>query len=180
MPAILSAALVASAVEVSRPFNSSAGAADQSEPPREYKLSDVAIYLSRGSCEGKCPVYTVAVQGGGMVAYEGEENVAVPGQYVAAISPQAVADLLDAVYATGFMDMRDRYLSSYSPAITDEGVVTLSLRGATGSPRSIVILTIGAYTKKVVFQPEHAPPDLVRLADLIDELTDSARWTTGG
>jgi hypothetical protein len=152
---------------------------DEAQPPRHYKLSEVFISITRGSCEGECPIYTVAVHGGGMVAYQGEENVATTGQQVEMISPQAVENLLNAVYSAGFMDMRDSYLSSIAPKVTEGGVVILEYRGATGSPRSILILTIGGYTKQVVFQPEHAPSDLVKLADLIDELTGSAKWTKG-
>lgn len=149
------------------------------QPPREYRLSEVYISLSRGACESKCPVYTVIVHGGGMVAYQGEENVAIAGQQIAMISPQAVEELLEAAYAAGFADLQDKYLSSYSPTVTKDGVVIVSVRGATGSPRSILVLTIGDYSKRIVFQPEHAPADLVKLADLVDELADSARWTRG-
>jgi hypothetical protein len=157
----------------------SPGQPGASSPPREYRLSEVSISLSRGACDGFCPVYTVAVHGGGMVAYQGERNVAVSGQDIAMISSESVKDLLEAVYAAGFTDLRDRYLSGYSPTVTDEGTVILSYRGTTGSPRSILILTIGGYTKRVVFQAGYAPSDLVKLADIVDELTDSARWVKG-
>jgi hypothetical protein len=151
----------------------------EAQPPLEYRLGLVAITLTRGACEDGCPVYTVVAHGNGMVSYYGDENVSTIGQQIIMISPQAVKELLDAVYETGFMNMRDSYLSHYVPEINKNGAVTTSYRGATGSPRSIVIVTIERYSKQIVFQPEHAPSELIELADLIDELVHSDKMTKG-
>jgi hypothetical protein len=149
------------------------------QPPLEYKLSEVEISLSRGACDGFCPVYTVAVHGGGMVAYQGDRNVAVEGQDVAMISPEAVQGLLEAIYASGFLKMRDKHLSGHAPKVTDGGRVIVNYLGSMGSPRFIVIFSVRDYTKRVVFEEAHAPAELVELADRIDELTGSAKWVEG-
>jgi hypothetical protein len=148
--------------------------------PLEYKLSEAMITLSRGPCGGDCPVYNVAASGGGEIVYYGEGNVETTGEQFAPILREDFVRLLEAVYDAGFMGMRDSYLSGQAVTVGEGGTVMVEYLGATGEQRSILTVTVKGFVKRVVFQPRYAPEELERLADLIDELTRSGRWTGAG
>jgi hypothetical protein len=148
--------------------------------PLEYKLREAMVTLSRGPCDGNCPVYNVAASGGGEIVYYGERNVETTGEQFDQISREEFVRLLKAVYEIHFMDMRDNYLSGQTIAIREGGTVLVEYLGATAEQRSILTVTVKGFVKRVVFQPRYAPEELVKLADLIDELTRSGRWTGSG
>jgi uncharacterized membrane protein len=53
--------------------------------------SDTLIRLQRTSCYGPCPIYTVTIDAGGTVTYEGERSVRVVGRRTAQIETSTIA-----------------------------------------------------------------------------------------
>jgi hypothetical protein len=64
------------------------------DDPAAYKPEEVQVGLSRGSCFGPCPNYTVQIFGDGTVTYGGGGNVAVTGSREAKIAQVEVAKIV--------------------------------------------------------------------------------------
>jgi len=149
------------------------------KPPLEFRLEEFSVKLWRGPCAVGCPVYTVVVNGSGLVAYYGEDNVARPGEQLATIPRADVEEILDAVYEAGVLGMADKYLSRLEPRVTEGGTVILEYRGASGSARTVITIRIRDFQKRIVFQPEYAPRELVELAETVEEAAGTRVWTQG-
>lgn len=137
------------------------------EPKPESKLS-LVITLERTACMGRCPVYSVAIEGTGAVRFEGKQFVQHAGPHNANIPAAAVDSLVAELRAGGFFDLADRYAYG-APACG---------RYATDLPSAIVSVTVGDSTRRV--EHDHgctdAPPALAQLENRIDEVAGTATW----
>jgi hypothetical protein len=156
----------------------STGGEDTEEaiPPTTYKLEEVSFMLERGFCHGECPVYSVEVLGDGTVFYIGERHVHVEGQKSGFISREQVLELLDAFYEVGFSGLNGGYLSKHKAEMDGDGQVSVLLFVTKGTPRTVVTLRIGDYSKQVSYQSKYAPKELIDLAAFMDEVVDSRQW----
>ncbi len=59
------------------------------------QLGEVEIELTRTTCFGTCPAYTVQVSGSGVLTYTGEAFVKTKGTHTAVIDPQRLPPLLE-------------------------------------------------------------------------------------
>ena len=130
--------------------------------PDTSDLSKVSIKLTRSSCFGTCPDYSVTISGDGTVHYSGKYRVLIPGDHVSYIRPAAVRELLDQFRKANFFAARDRYRYN-----------------ATDLPTYVVSLTIGSQTKTVIDYygiKDGMPATITNLEDQIDKTADTARW----
>jgi hypothetical protein len=87
---------------------------------KDRDLSDIVITLKADAdhCYGaRCPVYSVSIDGGGTVTYEGVANVYVIGKRSYKISEAKVRKLVDEFYKIDFFSLKDTY-NDYSQAKT--------------------------------------------------------------
>ncbi len=133
--------------------------------------SSIVASLTRGPCRGFCPEYRVDVYRNGTVRYTGTRNVSSAGAQSAAISPDSVRALAQAIRSSDFARFDSAY--TYGSAgcgryVTDLPVVTL-------------VADMGTETKTVVHDPgcSGAPGFLRILAARIDSVTGTSRWIAG-
>lgn len=117
------------------------------------------ISLERTACFGTCPVYTLTVYSDGRVEYEGKDHVKEKGSRSSKIDEKLFLRLMKKVDEIGFFKLNDRY----------EGRVT-------DLPTRITTVTKDDVTK-TVRNYYGGPKGLHDLEQLIDEVTNSARWT---
>jgi hypothetical protein len=115
------------------------------------------IKLERTGCFGACPVYTVEIKNDGTVTYEGRANVAVQGKKTASISKEKIQDLFRRFEEAGVFEMIDRSLP-----IMD-------------APSVILEVKVGTQSRRVQdYRLEET--DVKKLAKLVDEVAETARW----
>jgi ankyrin repeat protein len=96
--------------------------------PAVKNLNTLRMSLSRTSCYGSCPAYSVEVRGNGDVFFRGGINVLVPGEHRSKISRHEVENLLDAFREADYFSLKDDYsqhmtdVPSYSTAIEFDGL----------------------------------------------------------
>lgn len=81
--------------------------------PRPSAAQRIA-QISRGSCEGTCPIYRVVVYSDGAVDYEGQDFVKVVGAVSDYLPPEDVAKLRQAFGDAGYMNLREKYVDGPS------------------------------------------------------------------
>ena len=133
---------------------------DQSNASSNH--DDVVITLERTPCFGTCPVYLLAIQGGGTVIYEGKDFVEVKGTAEKTISQDQIDKLVTEFEKADYFSLKDSYTE----------------RTITDAPTVITSIDINGKTKRI----EHyhgdftAPGKLTELEDRIDEIVDSKQW----
>jgi hypothetical protein len=83
----------------------------------------IRIALSRSSCFGPCPDYSVEIRGDGTVIYEGKRCVAVRGHHDGRILESRVDELFEQFKSAEFLSLRE----SYAALITDNPAYVISL-----------------------------------------------------
>jgi hypothetical protein len=131
---------------------------EKAQPKPQPPPSDVVVKLERTPCFGGCPVYTVSIDRGGNVTYEGKQAVRVKGRQVERIQASRVAALLETAERIGFFDFLDQYHSM--PDL----------------PSTIVTIVRDGRSKRVV-DYIGAPSELKDLEEQIDEIAGTKRWT---
>jgi len=131
--------------------------------PAAETNEDVVITLSRSSCFGFCPAYTVSITSDGLVTYEGGgDYVHVKGRQTARVSPEDVQRLVARFDEIGFDSLRDEYRA-----------------GVTDVPTYVVSIERNGRVKRVLdyFGLDVGMPRAVReLQDEIDRVAGTDRW----
>jgi hypothetical protein len=123
---------------------------------------DDFVELSRSSCYGTCPAYSVRVQADGKVLWDGGEYVEVRGKRQAQIGEGAARDLLKKFLTSEFWS----YCSGYS-------------RNATDLSSSEVSVKLAGKTREINDYGDSSPLPMRALMYEIDRATDSHRWRHG-
>jgi ankyrin repeat protein len=121
--------------------------------------------LSRGSCFGSCPAYTVEVRGTGEVHFTGESHVLVPGEHAAHLDPAIAACLFEAFRKADFWSLRPRYAAQ-----------------AFDLPTYQLTLSVGGKTKTVIDYLGRAvgmPKEVTDLENALDGAAETHRWIAG-
>lgn len=132
--------------------------------------------LERTGCFGPCPVYMLTILGDGTVKYIGSLWVGVEGAREDKISPEQVAILVNQFLRHRFFELADTYDGGEKVEFRDG---KYQRYGIGGGSETLVILSLElGQRRKRVFLRYRYPADLDHLAGLIDEVTQSKRWTT--
>lgn len=139
---------------------------DSVAPARDASVIEVT--LERTACLGGCAIYRLEMDASGLVRYEGIAFVDRTGVDSTRISPEQVRQVVDSAEALGYFALADSYR---------QGDVTCS-EYFPDSPSVIIGITADSLHKRVAV--DHGcmdfPPELRRLAELIDEVAGSTRW----
>jgi hypothetical protein len=125
-----------------------------------------AITLERTPCFGTCPVYKLTVHSSGRVEFEGKDFVREKGKRTKQISGRDFARLVKKIESIHFFALEKRY-DGKGPDGSGVTVTDLPTRKTT--------VTKGGESKTVE-NYFRGPPGLKELEELIDEVTNSARW----
>jgi len=110
--------------------------------PAARAQDPVRITMTRSTCFGVCPAYTVTMRGDGSVTYEGIAHVRVTGKQAWSIDPVAVLTLARDIETAGFFEMKDEYTALVSDLPTTTVTVTKGARSKTirefyGAPEAL-------------------------------------------
>jgi hypothetical protein len=75
----------------------------------EQLAKDTMIFMSKGSCLGRCPVYSITIFNNGRVKYDGVNNVAMEGIYESKLEGSTQADLRALIDKIDLVRMYNRY-----------------------------------------------------------------------
>lgn len=85
-------------------------------PPAQLTLpvepAQFSVELSGTACFGDCPTYTVSIDQAGEVRFVGEQCVARPGVFTQRVAPEAARALYDAIVASPYPRLGDRYVTA--------------------------------------------------------------------
>lgn len=129
----------------------------------------VAITLTRTTCFGTCPAYSVRITSDGRVDYEGTQFVRVVGRATTTIAPEAVAELVAEFDRIGYFGLNARYDTIVNPDGTTGTVTDL--------PTTTTSIRVGSRAKEVA-DYIGAPPALRRLERRIDEVAGTMGWVS--
>jgi hypothetical protein len=129
---------------------------DSVNPPHDY--ANALITLQRTACFGRCPDYSLQIDGKGKVMYQGNQFVAVKGAQTSQIEAQTVQALVDEFFKIDYFALQD----TFTEPITD-------------LPSTITSISIDG-KKKEVYDYAGAPESLKTLEAKIDEVANSAQW----
>jgi hypothetical protein len=129
---------------------------------------DVLIQLERKGCGGGCPVYSVTIDGEGVVTYDGGEFARVAGRQTDRIPVSAVTAILDTAERVGFFGLRNQYRVIENPDGTETHVTDLET--------AVVTITANGRSKQVE-DYLLAPEGLKQLEREIDSAARTKRWT---
>ena len=148
-----------------------------SHDPPAYKAEEVQVGLSRGSCFGPCPNYSVQIFGDGTVTYGGGQHVTVSGSREAKIPQVEVAKLVSEFLAARFFEMPDSYTGFRDGVRFEDGqFVREGLPTPPDGPTTTLNLRLGS-RRKIISIYGHYPDELRHLALLIDDLPVVRAWT---
>lgn len=139
-------------------------------PPREGPaMSDFSITMRRGACFGRCPQYTVTVNGAGQVDFFGKRFVGASGTHTHRADMDQLAPLLQQTQAV-FASIQDVVpgAASCRRHTTDMPQITLTLEDANGTR------TLRHYTGCA-----DAPAALLALEQQIDATANVTEWVSG-
>jgi hypothetical protein len=121
--------------------------------------------MSRGSCFGSCPVYTVTIHGNGTAEYSGEQGVNIKGNRSTAINSSQIKQLLSQLDHINFFSLEDTAFEKCND--TPSVAVSVSLDG-----RSKRVIS-DAYCVGAPLGPQ---AQLVSLTRQIDKAIGSEAW----
>jgi hypothetical protein len=123
------------------------------------------MMLSRTSCFGTCPDYSVEIRGDGTVIYEGNSCVVTQGHHDGHILESRVDELLERFKSAEFLSLKDHYLA----AATDLPTFTVSLK------YDAVSKTVTDYGGNLMGMPGA----MTDLENAIDDFAEITVWVYG-
>ena len=135
------------------------GCVRKAEP---FIQDELVIKLERTACFGKCPVYSLTINGNGTVVYEGKDFVKIKGVEETTVGPEIIDQLLQAFEEAGYFSLNDSYTGF----------------GKSDMPSAYTSISIGNNTKAVkhYLGDSSAPKKLTDLENKIDTIVNSAQW----
>ncbi len=131
---------------------------DEKNGGDEYTYPNALIEMTKTACFGRCPEYTINLDGKGNGLYKGIKNVDKIGNYEKNFSAEEVNGLITAFEKAKFWDFEDEYTAK----VTD-------------LPTTYISFTKGSQSKKIK-DYYGAPATLKALEKAVEELANSAGW----
>ena len=130
--------------------------------PEIKDMNTLRMSLTRTSCFGSCPAYSIEVRGSGETIYRGERNVLITGEHHATASRQEVIRLLETFRIADYFSLKD----GYSQFVTDVPTYTTAIE-FDGRKKSV-----GDH----VGDGAGMPDIVTELEDKIDEVAGTEKW----
>ncbi len=138
----------------------------------EQSTPAASVTLTRTTCFGTCPGYTVTVTQDGAVSFEGHAHVQTASTRSHA-TPAEVANVFAAVKQANLRSMRDSYVAhddGCEMVMSDQPGVRITVVDAEGSK------TVDFYNGCTGAVADAVRPRIEQLAKSIDQQLDTARW----
>ncbi|HEY2861660.1 MAG TPA: TonB family protein [Terracidiphilus sp.] len=129
--------------------------------PESHSESDY-VEVSRSSCYGTCPAYTVRVNSSGLVSWTGHGYVIAEGDRTAMISADTARELIEKFRTAAFWS----YCRAYTRSITD-------------NPGTQITVSLGGHTRTISDYAKSSPKELLELLAEVDRVSNSHQWRHG-
>jgi hypothetical protein len=123
--------------------------------------ANAIITMDRSVCFGRCPSYSLTIEGSGKVTYVGREFVGIKGTRTSEISKESFKTLADEFLRIDYFSLKDEYDSDISDV-----------------PETITSWKIDNKYKKIRNR-FNGPKELTELQRKIDEVVNSKQWIEG-
>lgn len=122
--------------------------------------------MSKTTCRGNCPVYSITLYGNGQISYEGFQNVNTIGRQQGSIQTDSVIAILQELNRMQYYDLKYEYSHQH---ITDmPSVITQIIYSKNG---------IGSSKQVVDYQGDKSTPiELRKLYDRIESMIAQFHW----
>lgn len=122
--------------------------------------------MSKTSCRGNCPVYSITLYGNGEISYEGFQNVNTIGRQQGSLQTDSVIAILQELNRMQYYDLKYEYSQQQ---ITDmPSVITQIVYSKNG---------IGSSKQVVDYQGDRSTPiELRKLYDRIESMIAQFHW----
>ena len=137
---------------------------------------DLLITFERTPCYGTCPDYTLTINAKGSVKFHGGSFTKVKGTRTSKLTNAKLRSIIQKFDAAMFSSLKDAY---DNPAVC--GMMVTDLPNKKFSLRALGI-TKNVFREGGCIGTDASKPELKRLdelADFIDQITNSIRWTAG-
>lgn len=124
-----------------------------------FKEKDVAMWMEKGSCLGKCAVYSLKIYKNGQVLYTGKANTDKMGQFYKMIPETEFKEMQTAFEESGFLSFDSIYVSG----VDDFPLITLGM--------------MMSKQRKTIKYKENRPEPLYKLQLKMEKLANSFDWT---
>jgi hypothetical protein len=114
----------------------------------------IAVFLERGACFGRCPVYSLTVYRSGYAIYHGKQNVKHNGTFEKKFDPVMLNEVFELAGQLGYFEMDNEYRN---PHLTDFPTIRSAIND-------------GSRSNKVLRYTDDPPADLLRIEEQIDAL----------
>lgn len=132
--------------------------------------ADFQVAIELEPCFGACPVYTMTVSADGAVVFDGINFVLAEGEQTATIPPQQVEELVTAIEAADFFNLKD----IYTVPVTDLPATTTTVT-MNGQTKSVYHYGIGCDNE----QADSAPDELCAVEALLEAIPVANGWVEG-
>jgi hypothetical protein len=133
--------------------------------------ADTLIFLHRGACEHRCPVYNIVIFSDGTAIFDGRSYVRRRDVIRTRIGLDATRSLIDEAKTLGFFDLKERYLP---------GVVTGCSATKPDAPTAIASVSVGGMAKTIIHYQGCEGTESKQLGKFeqdIDRAINSSSWT---
>jgi len=117
----------------------------------------LAVYLERGVCFGRCPVYSISIFRSGYVIYEGKANVVNIGSFSAQLDEKILDRIFNKADETGYWSLEKEYIN---PHLTDFPTIRSTINN-------------GNNKNQVTRFTESPPKNLLEIEEYIDSFFES-------
>lgn len=169
--AISSLGLCCLAVACSGAVDDSTGTQTSGQTQTPADPVNFSISLTRTTCFGTCPAYTITVDSSGSLEFEGRDFVESAGTYQSTVTPEVAEAAWDALVEIDFWSLKDNYASMNAVGCPEE---------RSDNPSATIEAAADGDSWSVLhYYGCRGNPTLERLSELereLDDLLGSAQW----
>lgn len=130
--------------------------------------------MERGACYGRCPQYTITINGDGNVTFDGKENIKVKGTAESKLEAEEVKQIIEEFEKNFFFDLNDTYDEANCPnAATDLPTVVYTVK-TKGKEKTVSHYTGCVDGFEAPYKPY--PPGLLALGNSIHNIAESMNF----
>jgi hypothetical protein len=130
--------------------------------PADDPMPAVELFLSRGACYGKCPVFEVSVMSNGTAEYVGKFNVTRMGKHVANVPPALLKTIKERAQSINYLQFSRTYPTEQSLWISDV-------------PTTVTFVRLGDQFHKIRNNND-APLTLISFEQFLEQILDGLEW----
>jgi hypothetical protein len=134
---------------------------EPTQPPSKFDQTTF-VEMKKGACFGRCPVYTIKIDGTGAASYHGDRFVDKVGDHKKQFTPEQTNALMQAFVTGDFWSFRDEYTADISDL-----------------PYTFLTFSHQGKTKKITLYYD-IPDQLAGLAQLVASFAATDGWIPVG